>query len=136
MHAANNVPSRKLPIDDPDSTKVPKHDKEIKGGKKGGGQVVAQLNLKKRKVDETGWFEEAKKLGRKERHRKLDLAVVKLICCSGIPSYISDLDVWKGLFMYADPSYKPSSRAKLEEVDIIGEAESIDEIQLAYLRTC
>ena len=48
MHAANNVPSRKLPIDDPDSTKVPKHDKEIEGGKKGGGQVVAQLNLKKR----------------------------------------------------------------------------------------
>jgi hypothetical protein len=81
------------------------------------------------------WFEEAKKLGCRDRHRKLDLAIVKLICCSGIPSYISDLDVWNGLFVYADSSYRPSSRAQLEEVDIIGEAESTDEIQLAYLRT-
>lgn len=93
------------------------------------------MSVKKQKVDETGWFKEAKKLGHRDCHRKLDLAVVKLICCLGIPSYISDLDVWKGLFMYADPSYRPSSHAQLEEVDIISEAESIDEIQLAYLRT-
>jgi hypothetical protein len=102
---------------------------------KDGGPGCVVVVLKKRKVEETGWFDDAKKLGRKERHRKLDLAVVKLICCSGIPSHISDLDAWKGVFTYADPTYKPASHAKLEETHIIGEAESIHEIQLAYLKT-
>jgi hypothetical protein len=116
-----------------ESTKVPKQSNGTEAESKDSGHVV--VALKKWKVDETGWFEEAKKLGRKDRHQKLDLAVVKLICCSGIPSYISDLDSWKCLFAFADPSYKPASRAQLEEVHIIGEAESIHEIQLAYLRT-
>ena len=132
-HAATQAPSRKLPIGDPESTNIQKPDDEIKVENEDGGRVVAIL--KKRKAEETGWFEEAKKLGRKERHEKLDLAVVKLICCSGIPSYISDLDMWKGVFAYADPTYRPAKRAKLEETQIIGEAESIHEIQLAYLRT-
>jgi hypothetical protein len=135
-HAANQAPSRKLAIDDPESTKVRTHENgtdSTEAKNEAGSHVVAVL--KKRKAEETDWFEEAKKLGRAERHRKLNLAVVKLICCSGIPSYISDLDVWKGVFAYADPTYRPASRAKLEEIDIIGEAESVDEIQLAYLRT-
>jgi hypothetical protein len=96
------------------------------------GHVIA---VKKRKLDDMGLFEEAKKLGRKERHQRLDLAVVKFFCCSGIPTHIAQLPVWKSLFAYADPSYMPASRAKLEEQQIPGEAESIHEIQLAYLRT-
>jgi hypothetical protein len=132
-HAATQAPSRKLPIGDPESTKIQKPDGENKVKNRDGGRDVAML--KKRKADEMDWFEEAKKLGRKERHEKLDLAVVNLICCSGIPSYILDLDVWKGVFAYADPTYRPAKRAKLEEIQIIGEAESIHEIQLAYLRT-
>ena len=79
-------------------TRSEKHDKETGGENKDSGQVVAVS--KKRKIDKTGWFEEAKKLGCRDHHQKLDLAIIKLICCSGIPSYISDLDVWKGLFMY------------------------------------
>jgi hypothetical protein len=137
-HAANQAPSRKLPIGDPESTKVDKHNKGTEDtnkmdGRHGAVVPVQVVVSKKRKVEEMGWFDEAKKLGHKERHQKLDLAVVKLICCSGIPSHISDLDVWKGVFAYADPTYKPASRAKLEETHIIGEAESIHEIQIVYL---
>ena len=91
--------------------------------------------VKKRKLDETAWFEEAKKLGRKDRHQMLDLAIVKLFCCSGIPTHIAEIPVWKALLVYADPSYTPASRATLEEVHIPGEAENIHEIQLAYLKT-
>ena len=79
-----------------------------------------------------GLFEEAKKLGRKEMHRNLDLAIFKLFCCSGIPTLIAQILFWKSLFAYADPSYMPATRAKLEEEQIPGEAESIHEIQLAY----
>jgi hypothetical protein len=35
----------------------------------------------------------------------------------------------------ADATYSPASRTKLEEVQIIGEAESIQQIQTMYLRT-
>jgi hypothetical protein len=151
---ASKAPSRQLDIDDPESTKIISEtsDVEQKGKNKPGGVVV----MKKRKLDEvvevggvsvksklqkttsessSPFFEKAKALGRKDRHRKLDLAVVKLFCCSGIPTYISDLDVWKDLIYLADPTYSPASRAKLEEVQIIGEAESIQQIQTTYLRT-
>ena len=132
-HLANQAPSRKLPTGDAESSKVEveKLD-DPKSEETRSGHVIA---VKKRKLDDTGFFEEAKKLGRKERHQKLDLAVVKLFCCSGIPTHIAQLPIWKLLFAYADPSYLPASRAKLEEEQIPGEAESIHEIQLAYLRT-
>ena len=133
-YLAKQAPSRKLPIGDPESSKVSveKLDEETLSRSKESGHVVA---VKKRKLDETAWFEEAKKLGRKERHQKLDLTVVKLFCCSGIPTHIAESPVWKALLAYADPSYTPASRATLEEVHIPAEAENIHEIQLAYLRT-
>jgi hypothetical protein len=147
---ASKAPSRQLNIDDPESTKFVSETSDNEG--KGTGGVVV---MKKRKIEEvvevggvstvkskvqkiassSPFFEKAKALGRKDRHRKLDLAVVKLFCCSGIPTYISDLDVWKDLLYLADPTYSPASRAKLEEVQIIGEAENIQQLQTAYLRT-
>lgn len=135
-HLANQAPSRKLPnlIGDPEPSKsitIEKLDDNKTHRSKESGQVV----VKKRKLDETAWFEEAKKLGRKDRHRMLDLAIVKLFCCSGIPTHIAEIPVWKALLVYADPSYTPASRATLEEVHIPGEAENIHEIQLAYLKT-
>jgi hypothetical protein len=135
-HLANQAPSRKLPTGDAESSKVEVekvNDSDPTGPRsEESGRVIA---VKKRKLDDMGLFEEAKKLGRKERHQKLDLAVVKLFCCSGIPTHIAQIPVWKALFAYADPSYTPATRAKLEEEQIPGEAESIHEIQLAYLRT-
>ena len=82
-HLAKQAPSRKLPIGDIESSKadVEKFDDETLSRSKEGGRV------KKRKLDETAWFEEAKKLGRKDRHQKLDLTIVKLFCCSGIPEF-------------------------------------------------
>jgi hypothetical protein len=77
----------------------------------------------------------AKKEGKQLRHRKLDLAVVKLFCVAGLATDISDLNEWKDVLYIADPSYHPPSRARLEEELIIGEAEEIQERQLAYLRT-
>jgi hypothetical protein len=109
---ARKAPSRQLNIDDPESTKIVSETSDNEG--KGTGGVV----MKKRKI-------EVVEVGE----------VVKLFCCSGIPTYISDLDVWKDLLYLADPTYSPASRAKLEEVQIIGEAENIQQLQTAYLRT-
>ena len=134
VHLAKQAPSRKLPIGDAESSKVEVEKFDHPVGPVG-EEKRSVIVTKKRKLDETGLFEEAKKLGRRERHRKLDLAVVKLFCCSGIPTHIAQIPVWKALFAYADPSYVPATRAKLEEEQIPGEAESIHEIQLAYLRT-
>jgi hypothetical protein len=132
-HLANQAPSRKLPTGDAESSKLEVEIKKVDDPmSEESGRVIA---TKKRKLDDMGLFEEAKKLGRRERHQKLDLAVVKLFCCSGIPTHIAQIPVWKALFAYADPSYTPATRAKLEEEQIPGEAESIHEIQLAYLRT-
>ena len=150
---ARKAPSQQLNNDDPESTKIvneTSNDVEGKGNNVPGSVIV----MKKRKIEEvveaggvtvkskaqktassSPFLEKAKALGRKERHRKLDLAVVKLFCCSGIPTYISDLDVWKDLLYLADPTYSPASRAKLEEIQIIGEAEIIQQIQLNYLKT-
>ncbi|KAF8817215.1 hypothetical protein BYT27DRAFT_7247457 [Phlegmacium glaucopus] len=83
----------------------------------------------------SAFFDEAKKLRKRERHQKLDLAIVKLFCVTGIPTHVSDLDMWKGLFSAVDPSYMPASRSKLGEVHTIGQAEEIQALQVAYLET-
>lgn len=149
--AASKAPSRQLNIDDPESTKTISETSDVEGkGDNGPGGVIVTKKRKlevvevggvtvKAKVQKTAssspFFEKAKALGRKDRHLKLDLAIVKLYCCSGIPTYISDLEVWKEFVNLADPTYSPASRAKLEEIQIIGEAESIQQIQTTYLRT-
>ncbi|KAF8958078.1 hypothetical protein BDZ97DRAFT_1923979 [Flammula alnicola] len=82
-----------------------------------------------------GLVAEARKAGKAKRHQMLDLAIVKLICCAGLPSRVLDLDEWKEAFMTADYTYVPATHAKLEEVQIIGEAEQIQALQIAYLKT-
>ena len=107
------------------------------------GVEESGIATKKRKivVDEavptqnTRLYDMAKKEGKQIRHRKLDLAVVKLFCVAGLATDISDLNEWKDVLYIADPSYHPPTRARLEEELIIGEAEEIQEKQLAYLRT-
>ncbi|KAF8151425.1 hypothetical protein B0H34DRAFT_727565 [Crassisporium funariophilum] len=89
-YLAMQAPSQKLLVDDPESTSIQELSRKTEG------KVVRVVAVKKRKVMQTGWFEDAKKLGRHERHQKLDL------------------DVWKELFCYADPSYFPPLRAKLK----------------------
>ena len=143
-YAASKAPSRKVSVNKSESTKV--DDVELVSGgnskeSKVGTGVVA---LKKRKLDDgsaagnsktSELYEEAKKLGRKDRHLKLDVAVVKFFCCSGIPTSIADHNVWKELLNLADPTYHLASCAKLEEEHIIGEAENVQQTQIAYLKT-
>jgi hypothetical protein len=73
-------------------------------------------------------YNQTETLGRKDRHQKLDLAVVKFFCCSGIPTFLAEQNVWKNLLNMADPTYVTVSQAKLEEVHIVGEAENVQQI--------
>ncbi|KAF8803039.1 hypothetical protein BYT27DRAFT_7260382 [Phlegmacium glaucopus] len=133
-HAASCAPSRNLSTDDPESMK----DTDVEASKPN-RTVVA---VKKRRGNEgtviitqksSAFFDEAKNLGKREGHQKLDLAIVKLFCVTGVPTHVSDLDMWKGLFSAVDPSYMPASRFKLGEVHTIGQAEEIQALQVAYL---
>ena len=59
----------------------------------------------------TELYDQAKKLGRKERHEKIDLAVVILICCTRIPTFIAEQKVWKDMLGLADSTYVPATQA-------------------------
>ena len=57
------------------------------------GESAQQLENKKKKKTEDGksvptneWFEEARKLGRDERHKRLDFAILLLVCAAGLPT--------------------------------------------------
>jgi len=142
-YAASKAPSRKLSVDKSESTKVNDVEVVLGGNSKESNVGTGVVALKKRKLNDgsagnsktSELYEEAKKLGRKDRHLKLDVAVVKFFCCSGIPTSIADHNVWKELLNLADPTYHLASRAKLEEEHIVGEAENVQQTQIAYLKT-
>jgi hypothetical protein len=101
----------------------------------------AKVVVKKQKMEDgtavptAEWFEEAKRLGKAERHRRLDFAIVLLICAAGLPPYLVSRQEWKNMLIAADPSYTPMTREKLETEHIVNEAESVMERQLTYLKT-
>jgi hypothetical protein len=103
----------------------------------GEGKVV----VKKQKMEDgtsvptAEWFEEAKKLGKAGRHKRLDFAIVLLICAAGLPPFIVSRPEWRNMLIAADPSYTPMTREKLETEHIVNEAESVMERQLTYLKT-
>lgn len=131
-HALAQAPSTLL--------KKAEEEEALKDKGKGFSESPGVVVVKKRRVGEDGEkvatstiYETAKKEGRRVKFGKLDLAAVKFYCVAGIPTYVADLDVWKELF-YCSDGYKPPTRAILEEELIIGESESIQAIQLAYLQ--
>jgi hypothetical protein len=75
----------------------------------GEGRVV----VKKQKMEDgtsvptAEWYEEAKRLGKAERHRRLDFAIVLLICSAGLPPFLVSQQEWRNLLIAADPSYTP-----------------------------
>lgn len=81
------------------------------------------------------WFEEARKLGRDERHKMLDFAILLLICAAGLPTYIVSRPEWRRMLMIANPTYTPAMREKLETEQIVSEAENVMAKQLEYLRS-
>jgi len=71
-YLANQAPLWKLPVGDPESSKVEVETLDDVTGCRSeeSGHVIA---VKKQKLDEMGLFEEAKKLGRKKRHQKISI---------------------------------------------------------------
>jgi hypothetical protein len=88
-----------------------------------------------RSVPTKEWFEEARKLGRDERHKRLDFAILLLVCAAGLPTYMVSRPEWWRMLMVADPTYRPATREKLETEQIVSEAENVMAKQLEYLRS-
>ena len=88
-----------------------------------------------RSVPTNEWFEEARTLGRDERHKRLNFAILLLICTAGLPTYIVSRPEWQRMLMVADPTYTSAMQEKLETEQIVSEAENVMVKQLEYLRT-
>jgi hypothetical protein len=86
-------------------------------------------------IRESKLVQMAKVTGRKEKHGRLDLAVVQLFCVAGLPTNLAAWQEWKNLLAITDPSYRPASRDTLEYEHIPGEQEHVKEVQIAYLKT-
>lgn len=103
---------------------------------------VGEVQVARKKTKEDGrlvptaeWFEEARTLGRDERHKRLDFAILLLICAAGLPTHLVSRPEWRRVFTVADPTYTPATREKLETEHIVSEAENVMAKQLQYLRT-
>ena len=83
------------------------------GGENGDVVGKGRAVVKKQKMEDgtsvptMEWFEEAKRLGKAERHRRLDFAIVLLICAAGLPPFIVSRQEWRNMLIVADPSYTP-----------------------------
>ena len=88
-----------------------------------------------RSVPTNKWFEEACTLGRDERHKRLDFAVLLLICVAGLPTHIVSRPEWRRMLAVADPTYMPATQEKLETEQIVSKVENVMAKQLEYLRT-
>ena len=93
----------------------------------------AAVVVRKHKLDDPGkagmpameFFEEAKTLGRAEWHKRLDFAILLLICAAGLPMYlVSRPELWR-VFMIADLTYTPATQERLEMEQIVNEAKNV-----------
>jgi hypothetical protein len=109
-------------------------DKQSKD-QEGKAQVVKKNEEDGRSVPTAEWFTEARTLGRVEHHKRLDFAILLLICAAGLPTHLVSRPEWRRVFTVADPTYTPATREKLETEQIVSEAENVMAKQLQYLRT-
>ena len=93
-------------------------DKEMESRAKASDEEgKAAVVVKKHKLDDPGkadvpvmeFFEEAKTLGRVEQHKRLDFAILLLICAAGLPTYLVSRPEWCRVFMIADLTYTPAT---------------------------
>ncbi|KAF8238046.1 hypothetical protein L208DRAFT_1375358 [Tricholoma matsutake] len=102
----------------------------------------AAVVVKKHKLDHPGkagmpameFFEEAKTLGRAEWHKRLDFAILLLICAAGLPTYLVSRPEWQRVCMIADSTYTPATRERLETEQIVNEAENVAAKQREFLK--
>jgi hypothetical protein len=108
----------------------------MESDEEGGASVVMKKgDPEKACVPAMEFFEEAKMLGRAERHKRLDFAILLLICAAGLPTYLVSRPEWRRVFMIADSTYTPATREKLETEQIVNEAENVAEKQREFLKT-
>ena len=129
--AANNALSKRV-LDSDGQQSDNEEDKEHEGAQ----QVDTMKKTEDgRSVPTNEWFEEARTLGRDERHKRLDFAILLLICAASLPTYIVSRPEWRRMLMVADPTYTPAMQEKLETEQIVSEAENVMAKQLECLRT-
>ena len=63
-----------------------------------------------------------------------DLAIVKLFCVAGLPTYLATYPEWHNLLTTLWPTYKPADCTKLEDVQIVAEAAFVQKKVLDILR--
>lgn len=134
--AANNALSKKLLGSESEQTDNERDKVTVHEGVQAAQQVDTTKKTEDgRLVPTHKWFEEARTLGKDERHKRLDFAILLLICAAGLPTYIVSRPEWRRMLMVADPTYTPAMREKLETEQIVSEAENVMAKQLEYLRT-
>ncbi|KAI0068562.1 hypothetical protein BV25DRAFT_1895794, partial [Artomyces pyxidatus] len=99
------------------------------------GKRETQLTKTSAKDAVTDLHTASKQAGRTMKQNKLDLAIVKLVCAAGLPTYIVSRPEWTDLWREAVPFYQPATRDRLEYDHIAKEAAWVQRTQLDYLRT-
>lgn len=138
-YLANKAPSAKVPA----QSLVTKGKLTVVNNEEGGNKVIA---TKKRKLSSDDndmtraekdqiWYEEIHRLGKEQRFKMLDIAILKFFCVCGIPTSVASHDAWRDIFRIGVRGYKAADRNKLEDEQIISEAERIRQLQIDYLRT-
>ncbi|KAG6884424.1 hypothetical protein C0992_006351 [Termitomyces sp. T32_za158] len=92
------------------------------------------VKVEKEKVTTKLVLERARAGGRKERHRQLDLAIVKLVCAAGLSTSIVERPEWLEVLRLADPMYTPASRGKIEDEQIFSEVAAVRIKQIETLK--
>ncbi len=138
-YLASKAPSTKVP----GTSLVAKGKLTVVDNEEGGSKVIA---TKKRKLSsgdadmtraekDNLWYEEVHRLGKEQRFKMLDIAILKFFCVCGIPTSVASHDAWQDIFRIGVRGYKAADRNKLEDEQIISEAERIRQLQVDYLRT-
>ena len=82
----------------------------------------------------TDTFKSFRAKGTKQRQAAADLAIVKLFCVAGLPTYLATYPEWHNVLTTLWPAYKPADRTKLEDVQIVAEAAFVRKKMLDILR--
>ncbi|KAL5490634.1 hypothetical protein ACEPAI_5468 [Sanghuangporus weigelae] len=78
----------------------------------------------------------AEQCGREQLIKKINFAVLKVICACGIPPSIVDRKEWKDLLCIANPKYDPPSSKTFTDSLIPAEHAFVKSKQLEHLQTC
>ncbi|KAL0952524.1 hypothetical protein HGRIS_006785 [Hohenbuehelia grisea] len=104
------------------------------GGVDSGSSVLAPSKSEQKKT-QTPLAEMALTHGRRERHTKLDLAIVILFCVAGLPPFLISRQEFLDVLYLADKTYAPPTGDRLESKLIPNEQEFVRAEQIKHLQT-